>query len=84
MEVDEKEEETSDAVVQAISAEDINLHPADTLSRVKKAKFLFVSTEGFKTLDESWFLHNVEAASIPTVYTVESLVQHVKAHFKVS
>ena len=82
VEVEEKEGEDADATVQVISAEDINLRPSDVLKRAKQAKFLFISSEGFKTLHESWFLHNVEAANVPTVYTVESLVQHVKAHFK--
>lgn len=78
----EVENEPQEADVKAISAENINEEPVDTLRSIHDNDFVFIHTNGFTTAQEAWFLTNIENKTKNVVYTIESFVNHVKAHFK--
>lgn len=78
----EVENEPQEADVKAISAENINEEPVDTLRSIHDNDFVFIHTNGFTTAQEAWFLTNIENKTKNVVYTIESFIKHVKAHFK--
>ncbi len=78
----EVEGDTKDAEVKAISTENINEEPVDTLRSIQDNDFVFIHTNGFTTAQEAWFLTNIENKTKNVVYTIESFIKHVKAHFK--
>lgn len=80
--MNEVENEPQEADVKAISAENINEEPVDTLRSIHDNDFVFIHTNGFTTAQEAWFLTNIENKTKNVVYTIESFIKHVKAHFK--
>lgn len=70
------------ADVKAISTENINEEPVDTLRNIHDNDFVFIHTQGFTTAQEEWFLTNMANKTNKVVYTLESFINHVKAHFK--
>lgn len=80
-------EETADtqSEVKAISTEDINNFPLETLRSVKNSRVLLITTEGFKTKQEEWFLTNLEHSDVGKVfYSVESFVDYIVKEFNVN
>lgn len=82
--VEQTETEDQSADVKAISTENINEEPVDTLRNIHDNDFVFIHTKGFNTAQEEWFLTNVANKTNKVVYTLESFINHVKAHFKLA
>lgn len=78
----ESEDQTAD--VKAISTENINEEPVDTLRNIHDNDFVFIHTNGFTTSQEEWFLTNMANKTNKVVYTLESFIKHIKAHFKLA
>lgn len=77
-------EENKESHVKAISTENINEEPVDTLRSIQDNDFVFIHTNGFTTAQEAWFLTNIENKTKNVVYTIESFIQYVKNHFKIA
>lgn len=82
VEVTEVPTDDNQAEVKAISTENINDEPVDTLRSIQENDFVFIHTNGFTTAQEAWFLTNIENKTKNVVYTIESFINHVKKHFK--
>lgn len=82
--VEQTDTEDQNASVKAISTENINQEPVDTLRNIHDNDFVFIHTHGFTTAQEDWFLTNVANKTNKVVYTLESFLKHVKAHFKLA
>lgn len=80
----EETEDSSDSHVKAISTENINEEPVDTLRSIQDNDFVFIHTNGFTTAQEEWFLTNMSNKTKNVVYTLEGLIKHVKNHFKMA
>lgn len=77
-------EDSSDSHVKAISTENINEEPVETLRSIQDNDFVFIHTNGFTTAQEEWFLTNMNDKTKNVVYTLEGLIKHVKNHFKIA
>jgi len=82
--MEEVENEDKESQVKAISSENINKEPIDTLRSIKDNDFVFIQTSGFTTAQEDWFLTNVNNKTKNVVYTIESFINHIKKHFKIA
>jgi len=82
--MEEVEDEDKESQVKAISSENINKEPIDTLRSIKDNDFVFIQTSGFTTAQEDWFLTNVNNKTKNIVYTIESFINHIKKHFKIA
>ena len=82
VQVEQTDSEDQNADVKAISTENINEEPVDTLRNIHDNDFVFIHTQGFTTAQEEWFLTNMANKTNKVVYTLESFINHVKAHFK--
>lgn len=76
--VEGENEEEGRAVIKAISTEDINNNPVETLRSVKEGDVVFISTEGFKTPTEDWFLYNLGNKTDKVFYTVEAFMGYIQ------
>lgn len=76
VEIEEKPDEEG-ITVQAVSTEDINNKPLETLRSVKGVQVLLIATEGFHTREEEWFLTNIKDQVGKVFYTVESFVDYI-------
>lgn len=85
VEVDEveKESEADNGLVHAriITTEDINNYPVETFNSIRKDCFLFISSEGFSTDKEEWFLINIGNRTKSVYYTLESFLVNVVKPF---
>lgn len=82
--LEQTDSDDQNANVKAISTENINEEPVDTLRNIHDNDFVFIHTKGFNTAQEEWFLTNVANKTNKVVYTLESFINHVKAHFKLA
>lgn len=82
--VEQTETEDQSADVKAISTENINEEPVDTLRSIQDNDFVFIHTNGFTTAKEDWFLTNISNKTKNVVYTIESFIDHIKKHFKLN
>lgn len=82
--MDEIDGEVKDSQVKAISTENINKEPIETLRFIENNDFVFIHTNGFTTTQEEWFLTNINNKTKNIVYTLESFINHVKKHFKIT
>lgn len=80
--IKEIEGDDQSANVKAISTENINKQPVDTLRNIHDNDFLFIYTKGFTTAQEEWFLTNVANKTNNIVYTLESFIKYIKTYFK--
>lgn len=84
IQMQEAETEDKDSAVKAISTENINEEPVDTLRSIQDNDFVFIHSNGFTTAQEEWFLTNVGNKTKNVVYTLEGFINHVKNHFKIA
>lgn len=82
--IEETETEDQSSSIKAISIEDINKEPVDTLRNIHDNDFVFIHTNGFSTAKEEWFLTNIANKTNRIVYTLESFIRHIKTHFKLT
>lgn len=75
------EEEASD-VIKAISTEDINDRPVETLRSIGENDVVFISSEGFNSRTEDWFLYNLGNKTKNVFYTIESFMSFVSSKFE--
>lgn len=79
--IEAKQVEEGSSEIKAISTEDINKDPVSSLRKVKNSKALLITTEGFTTKKEEWFLTNIEGSVGKVFYTVESFVDYIVKEF---
>lgn len=84
VQIEEVEDTAKDANVKAISTENINKEPVDTLRFIRDNDFVFIHTTGFTTTQEDWFLTNIENKTKNVVYTIESFINYIKTYFKLN
>lgn len=72
-----------DANVKTVSTEEINLDPIKSFNQIEKDDVVFIQNKGFKTAKEDWFLLNLENKTKNVFYSVESLINYVKARLNV-
>ena len=71
--VEDTNEEQADSTIKAISSEDINNDPLKTFRSINDSDVVFISTEGFTTSQEEWFLTNLPNKTSKVFYSVEGL-----------
>ena len=84
VQLEQTDSDDQNANVKAISTENINEEPVDTLRNIHDNDFVFIHTNGFTTAQEEWFLTNMSNKTKNVVYTLEGLIKHVKNHFKMA
>ena len=80
VEVSELEEEhvdEADVAAKAISTEDIRDEPVKTLRSISDNDVVFISSEGFNTKTDEWFLLNLNNKTKNVFYTVNSFMNYV-------
>ena len=80
--IEQENEETAESTVKAITTEDINSDPLKAFRSINKADVVFISSEGFKTKEEEWFLTNLPNKTDKVFYTVESFATYLVKSFE--
>ncbi len=78
---EEPDEKENDIKSVAISSESIGKDPFTLLNTIRKDEAVFIASEGFKTLEERWFIVNIPNKTSNVFLSVDKFANHIRSQF---